>query len=98
MATETTELFLHRYEYRTQDEHGVWSEPEIRYANPTESEAWARLRHESCKDVDHEFGRKFEGSYGYSWRNCKLVKRTIVTTTIEDLLAEDSETALPSST
>lgn len=98
MGTVTTELFLHRYEYRTLDEHGVWSEPETRYANPTESEAWARKRHAECKDVDHRFNRKFEGHYGYSWRNCKLVKRTVVTTTIEDLLAEDSETALPSST
>ncbi len=76
--------YLHRFEYRWQDEGGNWSEPEIRYHNPTTSADVALHRHTSCKDFYTEFGREFEGVYGYSWTNDVLVKRTVITRTTEE--------------
>jgi hypothetical protein len=75
---EVVVSYYHATECRTLDEHGKWSEPVIYEMNPDSDLAYAKRRHEECKDMEHEFGRKFEGSYGYSYKNCKLMKRTVV--------------------
>jgi hypothetical protein len=80
-------LYLHRFEYRTLDKNGKWSEPEIRYHNATYSEKTAEYRHQTCTDGEYDYnGYKSEGIYGYSWKNCKLVKRTINITVEEEEL------------
>lgn len=77
-------IYLHRYEYRTRNEDGTWNGPEIRYSNPTDDEHWARIRHEECHDVEFEWNRKFEGIWGYSWKNCVLIRRETYTATFEE--------------
>jgi hypothetical protein len=75
LTTTTETEYLHRYEYRYRKGNGQWSEPEIRYHNRTTDHAQAVRRHEECQDVEYKWVRKFEGIYGYSWKNCQLVER-----------------------
>lgn len=78
MQTITEEVtYVHRYEYTTRNADGTWTEPVIRYANETSFEESARARHEECKDYECLWTHKFEGTWGYRWRNCVLVKRVV---------------------
>lgn len=80
-------VYLHKYEYRERDAKGNWTEPEIRYANATTSLTGAVRRHKECQDSTHEM----LGGDAYSWANCRLVKRTITTTTLERELTHDCQ-------
>lgn len=76
-------VYIHKYEYREQREDGSWTDPEIRYHNPTASRAHALKRHSECRDVEFKLGSSFARNRGYSWKNCELVKRATVVTVTE---------------
>lgn len=82
--TKAQVTYLHRYDYRERNEYGTWTEPETRYHNEADDEQRARHRHEECKDVEHKWDHEFEGSWGYSWKNCHLVRRTRIVTVLEE--------------
>jgi len=89
IASQELVEYVHRYEYSTKDAEGNWSEPEVRYHNPTSSEEHARRRHEECRDVEfplYSHENRERGIYGYAHRNDVLVKRITVTTVTEEAL------------
>lgn len=80
MSEPVTEVeYLHRFEYRSRNKDGTWTDVEIRYHNRTVSEDWVRRRHLECKDVEFIWDKEFEGIWGYSYKNCVLVRRETVT-------------------
>lgn len=91
------------HEYQTLNENGEWSEIELRANNerelPTGGEEMleaVQRYHEQFDPrigtvTEHEFGFRFEGIYGYRWRDIGYRMRSVTEeTTIEYRVEEQS--------